>query len=67
MHSFSPWAARWSSRWRALAVDGNMRADPLRLVDAWGNGFWSLIPFTLQMAMMIIAGYVLRPHRLSSA
>jgi short-chain fatty acids transporter len=43
----------------ALAVDGNMRADPLRLVDAWGSGFWSLIPFTLQMAMMIIAGYVL--------
>jgi short-chain fatty acids transporter len=43
----------------ALAVDGAMRADPLKLVDAWGNGFWSLIPFTLQMTMMIIGGYVL--------
>ena len=38
----------------AFLVDGTMRADPLRIVDAWGNGFWSLIPFTLQMAMMII-------------
>lgn len=43
----------------ALLVDADMRANPLRLVDAWGGGFWSLIPFTLQMAMMIIGGYVL--------
>jgi short-chain fatty acids transporter len=43
----------------AFIVDGNVRAAPLRLVDAWGGGFWSLIPFTLQMAMMIISGYVL--------
>ncbi|MDX6235992.1 MAG: short-chain fatty acid transporter [Kribbellaceae bacterium] len=27
------------------------------LVDAWGVGFWSLITFTLQMAMIIIGGY----------
>ncbi|MET9551307.1 TIGR00366 family protein [Streptomyces sp. NPDC006645] len=27
------------------------------LVDAWGQGFWSLITFTLQMVMIIIAGY----------
>lgn len=27
------------------------------LVDAWGAGFWSLITFTLQMAMIIIGGY----------
>ncbi|MDX6361562.1 MAG: short-chain fatty acid transporter, partial [Streptomyces sp.] len=27
------------------------------LVDAWGQGFWSLITFTLQMAMIIVAGY----------
>lgn len=29
------------------------------IVDAWGNGFWDLIPFTLQMALIIITGYVL--------
>jgi short-chain fatty acids transporter len=28
-------------------------------VDAWGKSFWSLIPFTLQMALVIITGYVL--------
>ncbi|SCK18746.1 short-chain fatty acids transporter [Streptomyces sp. WMMB 714] len=30
---------------------------PTALVDAWGKGFWSLIEFTLQMAMIIIGGY----------
>ncbi|MEV8377551.1 TIGR00366 family protein [Kribbella sp. NPDC056861] len=27
------------------------------MIDAWGLGFWSLITFTLQMAMIIIGGY----------
>jgi len=27
------------------------------LVDAWGKGFWDLIEFTLQMAMIVIGGY----------
>ncbi|WP_406729298.1 TIGR00366 family protein [Streptomyces sp. GD-15H] len=31
--------------------------SPTTLVDAWGEGFWSLIQFTLQMAMIIIGGY----------
>lgn len=43
----------------ALMVDPEMRANPLRIIDAWGSGFWSLIPFTLQMTMMIVSGYVL--------
>lgn len=35
-------------------------ATPLPVVvDAWGRGFWDLIPFTLQMALIIITGYVL--------
>jgi short-chain fatty acids transporter len=28
-------------------------------LDAWGRGFWDLIPFTLQMALVIITGHVL--------
>jgi short-chain fatty acids transporter len=28
------------------------------LIDAWGKGFWDLIEFTLQMAMIVIGGYV---------
>jgi short-chain fatty acids transporter len=43
----------------AWLVDPAARAAPRRIVDAWGNGFWTLIPFTLQMAMIIIGGYVL--------
>jgi len=29
------------------------------VIDAWGRGFWDLIPFTLQMALVIITGHVL--------
>lgn len=43
----------------ALIVDPAVRASPLKLVDVWGGGFWVLIPFTLQMSMIIIGGYVL--------
>ena len=43
----------------AFAVDPALRSTPLRVVDVWGEGFWTLIPFTLQMAMIIIGGYVL--------
>jgi len=28
------------------------------VASSFGNGFWSLIPFTLQMTMLIIVGYV---------
>jgi len=40
-------------------VDPGVRQSPWRVVDAWGAGFWSLIPFTLQMVMIIVGGYVL--------
>src|SRR4051812_14655630 len=43
----------------AFALDPAVRAAPSALVDAWGKGFWSLIPFTLQMSMIIVTGYVL--------
>lgn len=29
------------------------------VIDAWGGGFWDLIPFTLQMSLIIITGHVL--------
>lgn len=34
-------------------------ATAAQVVDAWGMGFWSLIPFTMQMALIIITGHVL--------
>jgi short-chain fatty acids transporter len=34
-------------------------STPGQVVDAWGGGFWDLIPFTLQMSLIIITGHVL--------
>ncbi|NIE62475.1 TIGR00366 family protein [Burkholderia sp. Ax-1719] len=36
-----------------------MGASPRAVSVAFGNGFWSLIPFTMQMAMVAISGYVI--------
>ncbi len=33
-------------------------ATPRATADAFGDGFWSLIPFTMQMAFVVIGGYV---------
>jgi short-chain fatty acids transporter len=33
-------------------------ASTLSLVGFWGDGFWSLIPFTLQMSLVILSGYL---------
>jgi len=63
--------ADWSQRWFpdafvfALAglvvvfLTGAFLGIALRdLVKYFGDGFWSLIPFTMQMAIIIIGGYV---------
>jgi short-chain fatty acids transporter len=34
-----------------------------QMVQSWGKGFWELIPFTMQMALVIITGYVLASSR----
>src|SRR3954462_3241491 len=63
----------WTERWvpdafifaliaTVLVVAAALIATPATLVetvDAWGRGFWDLIPFTLQMALVIITGHVL--------
>ncbi|WP_291479378.1 TIGR00366 family protein [Corynebacterium sp.] len=35
------------------------RSNPLTAIEAWGDGFWSLLEFTTQMAVILAAGYVL--------
>ncbi|GAB7527874.1 TIGR00366 family protein [Pseudomonas sp. 3A(2025)] len=63
----SAWAERWfPDAWvfAALAVlivtlaTLAMGAKPAAAAKAFGDGFWSLIPFTLQMAFVVISGYV---------
>jgi len=33
-------------------------AGAVQIAEVWGSGFWSLIPFTLQMALIVITGTV---------
>ena len=45
----------------AIAVVGGLTvggANLATVVKAWGNGFWTLIPFTMQMALIVITGTV---------
>jgi short-chain fatty acids transporter len=32
--------------------------DAAGVLDLWGGGFWELLPFTMQMSLVIITGYV---------
>ena len=63
--------ADWSQRWFPDAfvfalsglivvfVTGSLMGIAIRdLIKYFGDGFWSLIPFTMQMAIIIIGGYV---------
>jgi short-chain fatty acids transporter len=64
---FTRWAERWfpdAYIFAALAVIlvsvaalANGSA-PLAVAKAFGDGFWTLIPFTMQMAFVAISGYV---------
>jgi len=67
----------WTERWvpdafvfaliaTVVVFVASLAATPstvLDVVDAWGRGFWDLIPFTMQMALVIITGHVLATSR----
>jgi short-chain fatty acids transporter len=62
------WAERWFPDAWVFAALGvivvaaavlSFGATPAVTVNAFGDGFWSLIPFTMQMAFVVIGGYVL--------
>jgi short-chain fatty acids transporter len=67
--ALTEWSERWVPDAFVFALIGTVVAvaaaltfttsSPGAVVDAWGDGFWELIPFTLQMALVIITGYVL--------
>ncbi len=70
---FTDWAERWLPDAFVFALLATLlvlalglvagHAAPLALVDAWGKGFWELLPFTMQMALVIVTGYVLATSR----
>src|SRR4051812_22557493 len=63
------WAERWVPDAYVFALVATVvvvvlgvvvgKATPSAVVTAWGSGFWDLLPFTLQMALVIITGYVI--------
>ena len=67
--TLTAWAERWlpdafifalvATVLVVLAAMGATSASVAQIIDAWGGGFWELIPFTLQMALVIITGHVL--------
>lgn len=40
----------------AVVVEG---ASPLDATRYWGDGFWSLLSFSMQMTVILLAGYML--------
>ncbi len=65
--AFTVWAERWfpdAFIFVAIAVvvvsAGAMinGASPIVVSQTFGNGFWSLITFTMQMAFIVVGGYV---------
>lgn len=34
-------------------------SSPIQMVDHWGTGFWDLLAFTMQMALIVVTGYIL--------
>jgi short-chain fatty acids transporter len=67
--AFTAWTERWVPDAFVFALIATFLAaagalaltpsSPVQVVDAWGRGFWDLIPFTLQMSLVIITGHVL--------
>lgn len=66
-YAFTAWAEKWfpdAFVFVILAVIavalGNLAtgASPVAVAKGFGTGFWTLIPFTMQMAMVAITGYV---------
>ena len=41
-----------------LAAGLALGETPVKLVGEFGRGFWGLVPFTMQMALVIIGGFV---------
>jgi len=71
--ALTAWAERWlpdafifALVFTVAVVIAAVTATPSTLVqavDAWGHGFWDLIPFTMQMALVVITGHVLASSR----
>lgn len=66
-YAFTEWAEKWFPDAFVFVVltvivvaFANLAtgATPIAVAKGFGNGFWTLIPFTMQMALVAITGYV---------
>jgi short-chain fatty acids transporter len=70
---FTAWAERWLPDAFVFALVATLvvfvaglvvaHAGPVELVTSWGHGFWELVPFTMQMVLIVVTGYVLASSR----
>src|SRR2546430_16902294 len=65
--AISDWTERWFPDAFVFALVGIvvvfvaglvLGRSPAQMTRYFGGGFWSLIPFTMQMALIVIFGYV---------
>ncbi|MDV7269158.1 TIGR00366 family protein, partial [Rhodococcus oxybenzonivorans] len=65
--SLAAWTEKWFPDAYVFALAGVVivavaalanGSSPHAVVDAFGDGFWDLTAFTLQMAMVVLTGYV---------
>ena len=42
-----------------LAAMGIQGSSPLEVVSVWGDGFWSLLSFSMQMLLLLVTGYMM--------
>lgn len=43
----------------ALAAIVTQGTSPIALVEMWGNGFWALLQFAMQMLLVLVTGFIL--------
>jgi short-chain fatty acids transporter len=71
---FTAWAERWipdpfvfallatvvvaAAAYATLLPEAGPLGAAVKVASIWGDGFWELLTFTLQMALIIITGYV---------
>ena len=71
LERFATRVTAWAERWFpdsyifailavVIVVAGALLCgvSPLSITQTFGEGFWSLIPFTMQMSIVVISGYV---------
>ena len=70
------WAERWFPDAYVFAALGVVvvavaaiacGASPRETAGAFGKGYWSLVPFTMQMVFVVIGGYVLASASIARA